>query len=248
MSSAQGSTGPPHHLRALVIAGGDVPARAALDTAWPGWSDERDLLVAADGGARNARTLGLVPDLVVGDADSLTPGELDDLRVADIPIELSPAMKDATDLELAVDAAIERGATELVIVGAFGGRLDHALGNIALLARPSLQGRSATMLDGTTRLGYLSAAAPAAGADGVDARSPVRRDLPGRVGDLVSLLPLGGGADGVTTHGLQYPLRDEPLTLGSTRGVSNVRTAADAWVSLRGGHLYTIETTEGVSA
>jgi thiamine pyrophosphokinase len=64
----------------------------------------------------------------------------------------------------------------------------------------------------------------------------------------VSLLPLGGGADGVTTHGLQYPLRDEPLTLGSTRGVSNVRTTADAWVSLRGGHLYTIETTEGVSS
>lgn len=234
-------------MRALIVAGGSIPARAALDAAWPGWADGSRLVVAADGGARNARLLGLTPDLVVGDADSLEPDELDVIRSAGIAVELSPAAKEATDLELAIDAALGRGATDLVILGAFGGpRLDHALGNVALLARPALDGRTAQMLDGTTRIRYVSgdAAEPAApgGAD---------LTLPGRVGDLVSLLPLGGSAEGVTTRGLQYPLRDEPLTLGSSRGISNVRTATDAHVSLRRGHLYVIETTspatEGVT-
>jgi thiamine pyrophosphokinase len=175
-----------------------------------------------------------VPTLVVGDADSLAPADLARLRESGVPIELSPAAKDASDLELALLAAIERGATRLTILGALGGkRLDHALANVGLLAHPALEVRAAALLDATSRVTLLRAPA-----DG----SAARRPLPGRVGDLVTLLPLGEGVDGVTTHGLAYPLRDEPLFVGPARGLSNVRTAADAAVSLRRGLLLIIET------
>jgi thiamine pyrophosphokinase len=71
---------------------------------------------------------------------------------------------------------------------------------------------------------------------------PASRSLPGRTGATVSLLPFGGDATGVTTHGLRYPLRDEPLLIGPARGLSNVREAPDAWVTLRAGRLLVIET------
>ncbi|MBA2254511.1 MAG: thiamine diphosphokinase, partial [Chloroflexi bacterium] len=112
-------------MRVLIVAGGEVPARRRLDEAWPGWDDAVRLVVAADGGAVRAASLGLRPDLVVGDADSLLPEQLTALRASGVAIELSPVAKDATDLELAVRAATGRGATELVVLGAFGGdRLD----------------------------------------------------------------------------------------------------------------------------
>jgi thiamine pyrophosphokinase len=218
---------------ALIVAGGDIAPRDRLDDAWPGWDTGVDLVVAADGGALNAERLGIAPDVVVGDADSLTPDQLRRLRDADVPVELSPVAKDATDLELALGAALTRGARALVILGAFGGgRFDHALGNLALLALPALRDRPTVMLDATTRVRYLAA-------------PPLIHELlTGRVGDVVSLLPLGGSADGVTTSGLTYPLHDEPLEVGSSRGISNVRCEHEASVSLRRGHLFVIETTD----
>lgn len=221
-------------MRALIVAGGAVPSRAELDAAWPGWSDGLQLVIAADGGALQADALGVQPDLVVGDADSLDADQLASLRDRGVPFELSPVSKDATDAQLAVEAAVARGATDLLILGAFGGsRLDHALGNLALLALPALCDRDVALLDATTRVRFVRAE---------PGGSPTELPLPGAVDRIVSLLPLGGTAEGVTTSGLRYPLRDEPLTLGSTRGVSNIRARPDAAVSLRQGHLYVIET------
>lgn len=226
-------------MRALIVAAGAVPSRAELDAAWPGWSDGLQLVIAADGGALQADALGVQPDLVVGDADSLDADQLDAdqlarLRDRGVPFELSPVSKDATDAQLAVEAAVARGATDLLILGAFGGsRLDHAFGNLALLALPALCDRDVALLDATTRVRFVRAE---------PGGSPTELPLPGAVDRIVSLLPLGGTAEGVTTSGLRYPLRDEPLTLGSTRGVSNIRARPDAAVSLRQGHLYVIET------
>src|SRR4051794_2717798 len=105
---------------ALILADGDVPARARLDAAWPGWDEGVDLVIAADGGARHAQRLGVTLDLWVGDGDSLGEDALAELA-AGVPVERSPADKDQTDLELAVDAALARGSAGLVIVGALGG-------------------------------------------------------------------------------------------------------------------------------
>jgi thiamine pyrophosphokinase len=218
-------------MRALIVAAGDAPDRAGLDRAWPGWSDGIDLVVAADGGADAAERLSLRPDLVVGDFDSIAPGGLDRLRAAGVPVEVAPTDKDESDTELAVRAAIARGARALTIVGGLGGRPDHLLANIGLLALPELADRSVELLDDRTRVSLI--------------HGPGSRDLAGRVGDLVSLLPFGPGVDGVTTAGLQWPLADEALPLGPARGLSNVRTALVARVTVRTGLLLAIETIGG---
>jgi thiamine pyrophosphokinase len=221
-----------HDLHAILVGDGDVSARTALDAAWPGWDDGAGLVVAADGGATKALATGLVPDLVVGDGDSLGAAGLAAVREAGIPVELAAVAKDESDLELAVLAAVARGASRLTVLGALGGtRFDHALANAWLLAHPVLAGRPAILLGAATRVRLLDASA-----------SPASAVLVGRAGDLVSLFPFGAAATGVVTDGLSYPLRDEPLPLGPARGLSNVRSGPEARVSLRAGRLLIVET------
>jgi thiamine pyrophosphokinase len=212
----------------LVLADGALDGRAGLDRAWPGWSDDVDLVVAADGGARHAATLGLRIDRWVGDGDSIAPGELDRLAAAGVRIDRAPVDKDETDAELALRAVLEGDPPRITILGALGGaRLDHELGNIWLLAHPGLAGRDAVLLDGHSRIRLAG---------------PGAVELAGRVGDVVSLLPFGGDASGITTHGLRYPLTGEPLRVGPSRGLSNVRNAPDAGLTLEEGRLLIVET------
>lgn len=226
--------------RAIVLADGDVADRSALDAAWPGWSDGVAIVVAADGGARHAARLGLPIHHWVGDGDSIDAADLAELRARGIPVDLVGTDKDESDTELAISAAVAAGADEVIVLGAFGGRrLDHAIANLTLLAHPALGPRPAVLLDGSARVRLVRAP----GSDG----GPVAAQLPGRVGDLVSLIPFGGDADGIRTEGLHYPLRDETLVLGSARGLSNVRRAADASFVLGRGAILVIETPATLS-
>jgi thiamine pyrophosphokinase len=220
---------------ALILADGDGPSREELDRAWPGWDTAIGLVVAADGGARLAGPLGVAIDRWVGDGDSLGDDGLARLEADGVPIEKARPDKDESDTELAVRAALRDGADGIVIVGGLGGRrIDHALANIGLLAMPELAARPAVILDGRSRLTFLKA--PNSTGHAVD------RPLPGRVGDIVSLLPLGPGVDGVTTRGLEYALDDEPLPVGGARGLSNVRLSAEAGVTVKAGSLLIAES------
>jgi len=219
----------------LILADGDVPTREGLDSAWPGWDDGVDFVIAADGGARHAGPLGVTLDLWVGDGDSLGETALAALAAAGVPIERSPTDKDKTDLELAVDAALARGAQAIVVVGALGGdRVDHALANVALLARDDLVGRPTVLLDRRARVSLMCAPDLAGAA--------TRSVLVGQPGSTVSLLPFGADVSGVTTDGLVYSLDDETLLLGSARGVSNVIARAGASVTVRRGLLLMVES------
>jgi len=213
-----------------------------MDVAWPGWASDVELVVAADSGARSARALGLRIDLVVGDGDSLGPAGVAELRAEGVAIELASVDKDESDTELAVRACLDRGATELTIVGAFGGRLDHALANIWLLALPELGGRRIILLDERTRVRLVRAEPAAPTWTAAPAAPATRQALPGRIGDTVSLLPLGGPVEGIVTEGLRYPLRDEPLVVGPSRGLSNVRESTEAAVTIRSGLLLVVES------
>jgi thiamine pyrophosphokinase len=222
--------GSPAHVarHALIVANGDVAARAALDDAWPGWDDGVTDVIAADGGLAHARALGLAPDLLVGDLDSLAAAAAAEAAGTGTEILRAPTDKDESDTELALLEAVRRGATRITVLGAFGGpRLDHALANIWLLAHSGLAGVEVTLLDGAARARLL--------------RGPGTYPLPGETGATVTLLPLGGDADGITTRGFRYPLHDEALLTGPARGLSNVRTASDASVTLRAGRLLVLE-------
>lgn len=215
--------------RAIVLADGDAGTRAELDGAWPGWADEVTLVVAADAGARYADALGLRVDAWVGDGDSADPSLLATLRRGGVDVRPVGAEKDESDTELAILAAIARGASDVTVLGALGGpRFDHALANVWLLAHPGLEGRTARLLDPTYRIRLVV--------------GPGSIDLDGRVGGVVTLLPFDGPARGITTTGLRYPLHDEDLAAGPARGLSNVRAAAAAAVRLRVGRLLVVES------
>jgi thiamine pyrophosphokinase len=228
--------------RAIVLANGDVPPRAILDAAWPGWDDDVQFVIAADGGARHAPTLLLRLDAWVGDGDSLADSEIRTLEAAGVAVRRVGRDKDETDTELAIVDAVAAGAMDLTILGALGGiRVDHALANVALLAHPALEGRAARLIgEAGVRLSLLAAPGPSGG--------PAERELVGRAGDLVSLLPLFGRVDGVTTEGLRYPLSDEPLEVGPARGVSNVRLVPTARVRVRAGRLLVVETPANLAS
>ena len=218
---------------ALILADGAAPDPAALDRAWPGWSEGIDMVVAADGGARHATVLGRRIDRWVGDGDSLGPAGLAELRAAGVPVDLAPVDKDESDTELAIRAAVASGARRITILGALGGaRVDHGLANVWLLAHPALGGGVASLLDATARIRLLAVG---------------RHDLGGRIGDLVSLFPFSADAAGLTTHGLRYPLSDELLRLGSTRGLSNVRDAANAELVVGSGLVLVVEIAATLS-
>jgi thiamine pyrophosphokinase len=171
----------------------------------------------------------------VGDLDSLDAGLLAAAEADGIPVLRARTDKDESDTELALLEAIARGATRITVLGAFGGlRLDHALANLWLLAHPALAGADVVLLDAGSRVLMVQAPGPGGG--------PVTRPLPGPDGALITLLPFGGDAAGISTGGLAYPLRDEPLAVGPARGLSNVRTSPDAAVTIRAGRLLVVES------
>jgi thiamine pyrophosphokinase len=217
------------------VADGDVPSRPGLDHGWPGWDLDTSLIVAADGGWDKAERLGLEPNVLVGDGDSLAPETAARASAtAGVTVEPARTDKDESDAELAILAALARGAVAVTVLGALGGRrFDHALANVGLLALAPAE-VSVQLLDATTRVRLL-AAPDAAG-------RPVTMPLPGETGDLVSLLPLGVPAEGVTTVGLRFPLSNETLRPGPARGLSNVRLSPGAAVTLRRGSLLVVET------
>jgi thiamine pyrophosphokinase len=218
-------------LRIFLIGGSPEAQPPARLAPAPG-----DRVIAADRGAAHARAWSWPLHLLVGDLDSL--GAEETARVIDsgVPVITAPAAKDETDLELALAQALTQEAHEIVICAALGGRADHMLANVLLLARPELAGRRVTLADGRESIRLLRG----------DGSAPAHLELPGAAGDLLSLLPLGGDALGVTTEGLQYPLHDETLFLGQARGISNVFTEARARIALRRGLLLVIHTiTDG---
>jgi thiamine pyrophosphokinase len=210
-------------VNAIVVAGGlAAPEDAALLAG-------ASLLIAADSGAEWLASRGVAPDLVIGDMDSIEPALLERLAAEGVAVERHPSAKEASDVELAVTRAVAEGAHTIVILGGLGGeRLDHELANLLLLVDPRWAAVELRMVRGATTVRGLHAGAG--------------RAIEGAAGDLVTLLPIGGDAAGVSTTGLRYPLVGETLLLGRTRGLSNEVEKPPASVSLEGGTLLVIET------
>ncbi len=184
-----------------------------------------DLVVAVDGGTRHALAAGLTPHHVIGDLDSMTETERAWLEEAETYFHAYPTAKDETDLELALLwAAAQPRVTEIVIVGAWGGRPDQAVANLLLLAHPALRGKAVRLMAGRWEVSLV--------------RGGETLVIRGRVGDRLSLIPMGGAVEGVRTTGLTYALDGETLAFGPARGVSNVLAAETATVYVLRGQLW----------
>lgn len=210
---------PPLPRRAIVLAGGD-PVEAELADELPAGA----YIIAADSGIEQAARLGLVVDLAVGDFDSVRPASLKAAEAAGCQVERHPVAKDHTDLELGLLAARAWGADVVTVVGGHGGRLDHFLANVLMLAGEDFAAMSIDARMGPGRLLVV--------------RDHAR--FKGHPGDLVTLLALGGRARGVRTEGLRYPLEGDDLCAGSTRGVSNEMAGEVATVTLAAGVLLVV--------
>ena len=212
---------------ALILANGeigDLPVlRARLAERSP------DIVIAADGGARHASLLRLHLDALIGDFDSISPEDTTRLASSGAELVRRPPDKDETDLELALLHAFERGADQVIVVGVAGGRIEMTIANVLLLLHPALTGRRISLWVGG-QTAYL--------------QLPPGGEILGTVGDTVSLIPLSGEAQGVTTHGLAFPLDGETLTSGPARGVSNRITEGGARVELAAGALFVVHTPQ----
>lgn len=215
-----------------IIANGDITNLAWLaDGAFKGAS----AIIAADGGVHHLYNIQELPSHVIGDYDSLLsaefPAVVNWLEQGGVRFESVSAEKDETDLELAIAFAIDHcllqdGDGDIIIYGGFGGRIDQELANMLLLAHPNFKNYSIELRDQYQKV-WLMHAGKSGG-------------VIGRIGDTISLIPIGGDTHIRQTTGLKWPLNNSTLSFGPARGISNVLTQKIANIDIKSGVLLAV--------
>jgi thiamine pyrophosphokinase len=198
-------------MHVTIFANGDI-SQTHIDL------PQNTTIFAADGGARHCLALGIKPDMIIGDFDSLTYDEIASLKAQGVEFSHFPTDKDETDLELALNHALNLGANQVTLYGLLGGRWDMSLANLMLLGSPQYTEISFRVFSSNTEAYIL--------------RSGETLELLGKPGDIVSVIPLANAINGLTYNGLQWPLEDATLPFSSPRGVSNTLVSTKARIQL----------------
>ena len=209
-------------MRAVVFANGVIQEIHLVKQLITG----KDFIVSADGGLRYIRSLNLIPKLIVGDLDSINHDDIDFLNENNIEIIKFPKDKDQTDLELALRELVKRDYTDILVIGALGGRIDQTLANLGLILSISNDDIRVDFDDGREHIMLIRN----------------RQLLSGKKGDTVSLIPMCSPVKGITTRGLKYPLNNESLLPDQTRGISNVMVGEIAEIKITSGTVLCIHT------
>ncbi|MCL2372729.1 MAG: thiamine diphosphokinase [Defluviitaleaceae bacterium] len=204
-------------MKTIIFANGEMPNPAALKPA----TKNAALIIACDGGLSHAHAMGITPHIIIGDLDSAPASLLAEAKANGIAITTHPAEKDETDLELSIIYANQNAATEIIILGATGGRLDHTLANLHMLA---IANCPVEILDEEHSIHLVKSSLT----------------LPKAKYKTISLIPLTTVVTGITTTGLTYPLHCETLYAGKSRGVSNEFCAEQASIAVEDGMLLVI--------
>lgn len=211
--------------RAVILANGPLPNPEATRR----YIQAEDWLICANGGTKHALQMGLTPDVVIGDLDSLGPDIQATLETQGVQLQSYPADKDQTDLELALDLAVSAGVTAIDILAVQGGRLDQSLANLLLLTRPEWgQAQVRAIVENEAAWAVW---------DGQQV------EINGTPGDRLSLVPLAQQVTSVTLTGVKWPLDEATLELGSTWSISNVLTESTAHLHVGKGVLLVIHET-----
>lgn len=207
-------------MNCIIICNGNNITKELIEE----YSTEDTFLICADGGANQLRKLGILPDILIGDFDSVSEDILKSYESEGVEIMPFPPEKDFTDSELAVEIAISKGFKEIIILGGIGSRMDHTLANINLLKKIYESGCKGIIADENNKIQLISSNINLRRIDGYK----------------VTLLALTPKVEGITTRGLYYPLDNFTLVQGSTRGVSNEFLGDEASVSISSGLLLVI--------
>ena len=206
-------------MRAFIFANGKMEGRPPLIKD----IHSSDLLIAVDGGSQLCKSLGFIPNLIIGDLDSLDQSDVTLYKQSGVKVIQHPTNKDETDLELALNITLQHEVTHVFIFGALGARWDMTFANVLLATLPRYSKLHVYILDGLQELFIM--------------RGDDRYEIEGRSGEVLSLIPLVGDTRGITTRGVLYPLTDETLYFGSPRGVSNKIIDTEAEICVREGIL-----------
>lgn len=201
---------------ALIVGNGDVSDELKKEI------PKNSYVICADGGIRHMEKLGLSPDIIIGDMDSAET-EFEEEKAIRYPVR-----KDFTDSEIAVNYALEHGFDEIIMLGFTGTRLDHTITNLFLLKKISEVKKKGVIIDKHNRIFYAEK----------------KNIICGKRGEIVSIIPIGGDVYGITTKGLDYPLYDESLEFGKSRGVSNIMTGECCEITIKSGTALIIKSKD----
>lgn len=203
-------------MRALIIANGKITDFEKIKK----YIKKDDYVICADGGYDYAKKLGVCPNVIIGDMDSISSDDVKEKKL------VFPKKKDLTDSELVVGYAVENGFDELLLVGFTGGRADHMLTNIMLLTKHA--DVDIKIIDEYSEISLAKE----------------ENVIYGECGGLISIIPINGDLCGVSTEGLEYPLKDETLYFGEGRGVSNVMLSDKCKITIKSGRGLIIKSTD----
>lgn len=211
-------------MKCMIIANGD------LDPAWLSRTlfNDTDYIICADGGAKHLRRLGISPNVVLGDMDSISADDERFFKSKNVRFERFPPKKDDTDTALATDLALSLKPDEITYLGVTGSRLDHTLANIGLLLKGLNAGVTVKIINENNEIHLINRAI----------------EISGHPGDTLSILPLSETVEGICLEGLEYPLRNATLHLGTTQGISNVFIGSQASISITAGLLLVIKSSD----
>jgi len=211
-------------MKCVIIANGDLDYTGDMIDIIKG----AQLIISADGGARHLRALNILPHVMIGDFDSISPADLVFFKKKQVKILTFPSKKDHTDSEICISWALDNNATDITLLGVTGTRIDHTLANIFLLKNLAMRHIPARIINKNNEIHIIS--------DFIE--------LEGLPKDLLSIVPVTPEVSGITLKGLEYPLVNATIEMGSSIGISNVFKKNLASVSIKEGMLLVIKSKD----
>jgi len=215
--------------KVIIVSGGTIEDERFLRETLAAADDP--VIICADGASRQLLVHDIIPAVIIGDMDSVDEDILRYFKERGTKVVRFPTRKDETDTWLALDYAFTMKPDEIIILGALGGRIDHALANISLLLKGVKQGVETKIVDETSELFVVAR----------------RATIQGNVGDTVSLFPLSSSVSGITLEGFDYPLSDGAMEIGSPYGISNRLAEKRGTISVKTGYLLVVRFYREVS-
>lgn len=209
-------------MRYILISNGDFESETARKIDW-----DSSVKVCVDGGARHFKELGIDPDVIIGDLDSADQETVEYFKNRGVEVLKHPSKKDKTDTEIAVEYAVENGATEILLLGSTGSRVDHMMGNINLLHKLKTQYILGKMIDSVNEISIISG------------DWELERDESYK---YISLIPYGGEVKGVTLRGFEYELTERDFSASDILGISNEMNREKAHISIGSGEMLLIKS------